>query len=271
MIDRDRYTVTMQVGIGMPEDELRQELAACKQKIGELERQLANNTAGIRQTNQDLQQFAYVASHDFREPLRAIVSYTQLLEMRYGKQLDAAAHEFMKQVITSAHRMSDLVDGLVSYSRVSSTEVAGRGRVSVNGVLAGVMLKMDRTIREAGATIQCGDLPELMAEEQSLERLFQELIANSLVYRSAQPPDIRIHAREDGEFWEFAVADNGIGIDPAYHERIFGLFKRLHGPNIPGVGLGLTISRKIVEQHGGRMWVESKLGQGTTFRFTLPA
>jgi light-regulated signal transduction histidine kinase (bacteriophytochrome) len=255
----------------MPEDDLRQELAACRDKIAELERQLAENTAGVRQSNQDLQQFAYVASHDFREPLRAIVSYTQLIEMRYGKQLDEAAHDFMKQVLNSAQRMTDLVDGLVSYSRISTVENVGRERVNLNGVLAGVMLKLDRTIRETGATIHCGELPEASGEEQSMERLFQELITNSLVYRSDQPPIIDIAAVEKDEFWEFAITDNGIGIDAQYHERIFGLFKRLHGPSIPGVGLGLAICRKIVERHGGKIWVESQAGQGSTFRFTLPA
>jgi light-regulated signal transduction histidine kinase (bacteriophytochrome) len=254
----------------MSEDELRQELAACRRKIAELERQLEENTAGVRQSNQELQQFAYVASHDFREPLRAIVSYTQLIELRYGKQLDEAAHDFMKQVVDSAHRMSNLVDGLVSYSRINTLETVAHVRVNLNGVLAGVMLKLDRMIGETGATIDCGELPEVSGEEQALERLFQELITNSLIYRSELPPVVNITAVEKGKFWEFAVADNGIGIDPQYHERIFGLFKRLHGQTIPGVGLGLAICRKIVERDGGRIWVESQVGQGSTFRFTLP-
>jgi light-regulated signal transduction histidine kinase (bacteriophytochrome) len=254
----------------MSEDELRQELAACRRKIAELEQQLEENTAVVRQSNQELQQFAYVASHDFREPLRAIVSYTQLIELRYGKLLDEAAHDFMKQVVDSAHRMGNLVDGLVSYSRINTSEAVRRERVNLNGVLAGVMLKLDKMIGETGATIDCGELPKVSGEEQSLERLFQELITNSLVYRSGQPPVISISAIEKGQFWEFAVVDNGIGIDPQYHERIFGLFKRLHGQSIPGVGLGLAICRKIVERDGGRIWVESQVGQGSTFRFTLP-
>ena len=254
----------------MAEDELRQELEACRRRIAELERQLADLQSNLMDQGNDLQQFAHAAAHDFREPLRAIVNYTQLIELRYGAQLDEKAHEFMKQVVKSAHRMGDLVDGLVSYSRLTAAEVVVRERVNLNGVLAGVMLKLDKMIRETDASIESGDLPQVPGEEQSLERLFQELITNSLVYRSEQSPKVRIAAVEKNDCWEFACTDNGIGIDPQYHERIFGLFKRLHGPNIPGVGLGLAICRKIVERHGGKMWVESQAGQGSSFRFTLP-
>jgi light-regulated signal transduction histidine kinase (bacteriophytochrome) len=255
----------------MREDELRQQLDACQRKVAELERRLVENTAAMRQSNEDLRQFAYVASHDFREPLRAIVSYTQLIERRYGKDLDEPAHEFMRQVISSANRLSQLADGLLSYSRVSTAETISFDRVSLTGVLAGVLLKLDQNIRESDASIEFGELPDVFGEEQALERLFNELIANALLYRSEQRPQVNIAAREDGEFWLFAVSDNGIGIEPAYHDRIFGLFKRLHSRSIPGTGLGLAICRRIVERHGGKMWVESQAGQGTTFRFTLPA
>lgn len=254
----------------MAEDELSRELEACRHRIADLERQLADRQSDLLDQGKDLQQFAHVAAHDFREPLRAIVNYTQLIELRYGARLDEKAHEFMEQVVNSAHRMGDLVDGLVSYSRVTAAEAVIRERVNLNGVLAGVMLKLDKNIRETGASIKSSDLPEVSGEEQSLDRLFQELITNALVYRSEKPPNVRIGAVEKDDCWEFEVTDDGIGIDPRYHERIFGLFKRLHGPNIPGVGLGLAICRKIVERHGGKLWVESQAGQGSTFRFTLP-
>jgi len=261
----------MRAGSTLSESELREQLSACQLKIAELEQQLANNTDGIRQSNEDLKQFAYVASHDFREPLRAIVSYTQLVERRYGGLLDETGLEFLKQVVRSAHHMNDLVDGLLSYSRASAVESNSFGRVNLNGVLAGVLLKLDGKIRESGASIDLGELPEVSGEEQSLDRLFYELIANALLYRGDQPPRVGILATEEGAFWQFAVTDNGIGIDAAYHDRIFGLFKRLHGRSTPGIGLGLAICRKIVERHGGSIWVESQPGHGTNFRFTLPA
>lgn len=271
MANDARCQLTARLIGSMQEIELQEQLTACKRKIAELEQRLADDEARVKQSSEDLKQFAYVASHDFREPLRAIVSYTQLIELRYGKQLDASAHEFMKHVVNSAHHMNALVDGLMSYSRVSSVEPLANGRVSLEGVLAGVKLKLDEQIRGSGATIEHGELPQVQGEEQSLDRLFYELIANALLYRGEQAPKVQISANETGEFWEFTVTDNGVGIDQAYHDRIFGLFKRLHGRNIPGIGLGLAICRKIVERHGGSIGVESQAGHGTTFRFTLPA
>ena len=255
----------------LPKTELLEQLNACQRKIAELEQQLANNTANSRQSIEDLKQFAYVAAHDLREPLRSIVSYTQLVERRYGAQLDGTALEFLQQVVNSAHHMTDLVDGLTSYSRALAVETDALRRVNLTGVLAGVVLKLDSKIKECGATIELGELPAVLGEEQSLERLFYELIANAMLYRSEQPPRAKITATEAGEFWEFCVMDNGIGIDAAYHDRIFGLFKRLHNRSTPGIGLGLAICRRIVERHGGSIRVESQLGHGSTFRFTLPA
>src|SRR5271154_819684 len=197
----------------MAEDELRQELEACQRQIAELERQLADRQSNLLDQGKDLQQFASVAAHDFREPLRNIISYTQLIELRYSAQLDDKAHEFMKQVIAAASRMSDLVDGFVRYSRATAAEPVVRERVNLNGVLAGVMLKLDKKIRETGASIESDELPEVSGEEQPLERLFQELIANSLLYRSEQPPRVRLTAVEKDNCWEFEVTDNGIGID----------------------------------------------------------
>jgi len=192
------------------------------------------------------------------------------MELRYGKQLDEAAHEFLNHIVASAHSMNALVDGLVSYY-ASAVDPDSLIHISLDGVLAGVVLKLDKRIRNAGAIVECGSLPEVRGEEQSLNRLFYELIANALLYRGDQPPTVKISATAAGEFWEFAVTDNGAGIDSAYHDRIFGLFKRLHDRSIPGVGLGLAISRKSVEGHGGKLWVESQAGHGATFRFTLPA
>ncbi len=255
----------------IPETELLEQLNACQRKIAELEQQIANQTGSIRESTEDLKQFAYVASHDFREPLRSIVSYTQLVERRYGAQLDGTALEFLQQVVSAAHHLTDLVDGLTSYSRASAVETHALRRVDLTGVLAGVILKLDSKIKECGATIEFGELPEVLGEEQSLDRLFYELIANALLYRTEQPPRVNIAATEAGDFWQFSVTDNGIGIDATYHDRIFGLFKRLHGRSTPGIGLGLAICRRIVERHGGRIWVEPEPGQGTTFRFTLPA
>lgn len=237
----------------------------------DLERRVEERTAELRRSVEDLQQFAYVSSHDLQEPLRTIIGYTQLIEQRYKDRLDGDASEFLEYITDAAHRMNALVRDLLSYSRVANAENLYMQQVDINGVVAGAQLNLMRAIEETDAVITCHSLPTLLGDETQLAQLFQNIIANAIKFRGDQPARIDISAEERDEFWLFSIADNGVGIDPVYHERIFGLFKRLHGREIPGSGLGLAICRKIVEKHHGRIWVESEVGRGSVFFFTLPA
>lgn len=237
----------------------------------ELEKRVEERTADLRRSNDDLRQFAYVSSHDLQEPLRTIISYTQLLEHRYRQSLDTDAREFMTYVVEAAQRMSVLINDLLSYSRVVNAESFPMRPVNIPGVVEGVLLNLMKAVKENGASVAYDELPTVLGDETQLIQLFQNLIGNAIKYRGADSPKIHISAEDMGERWLFSIRDNGIGIDPPYHDRIFGLFKRLHGRDVPGTGLGLAICRKIVEKHHGRIWVESALGQGAVFRFTLPA
>ena len=262
-------------GFADQELKFREALIASNEQIRtlntELEHRVEERTADLRRSNEDLQQFAYVSSHDLQEPLRTIISYTQLLEHRYGKSLDADAREFMAYVVDAAQRMSVLINDLLSYSRVVNVESLPLRPVSVPGVVEAVRLNLLKAINESAATVTYTDLPSVLGDETRLVQLFQNLIGNAIKYRGPDPPRIHISAEDLGDEWLFSVSDNGIGIDPAYHERVFGLFKRLHGRDVPGTGLGLAICRKIAEKHHGKIWVESELGKGSVFRFTLPA
>jgi len=256
-------------------EELTKKLAEREAREAELvagfEKRVEERTAELRRSNEDLQQFAYVSSHDLQEPLRTIVGYTQLLEHRCKEKLDDDAKEFMAYIVDAAQRMSALVNDLLSYSRVANVERVPLRRVETSGVVAGVELNLMKAVSESGAVIKSEDLPVVMGDETQLSQLFQNLIGNAIKYRGTDPPKIQIKAEDQGDYWLFSITDNGIGIDAAYHERIFGLFKRLHGRDVPGTGLGLAICRKIVEKHQGRIWVESELGKGSVFYFTLPA
>jgi len=224
----------------------------------------------LKRSNAELGQFAYVASHDLQEPLRMVSSYTQLLQRRYGDRLDGDAREFMAYVVDGAARMKQLIEDLLAYSRVGT-----RGRefhaVASDAPLRRALFNLKSAIDEAGASVSYEGLPTLEADELQLTQLFQNLIGNALKFRSASVPRISIFAKEKETEWEFGVKDNGIGIEPQYFERIFMVFQRLHNKGeYPGTGIGLAICKKVVERHGGRIWVESQLGQGTTFYFTLP-
>jgi PAS domain S-box-containing protein len=224
----------------------------------------------LKRSNAELGQFAYVASHDLQEPLRMVSSYTQLLQRRYGDRLDGDAREFMAYIVDGAARMKQLIEDLLAYSRVGT-----RGRefhaVATDAPLRRALLNLKSAIDEAGATVSYEGLPTLEADELQLAQLFQNLIGNALKFRSASVPRIYISSTEKENEWEFAVRDNGIGIESQYFERIFMVFQRLHNKgDYPGTGIGLAICKKVVERHGGRIWVESQLGEGATFYFTLP-
>ena len=225
----------------------------------------------LRRSNEELERFASVASHELREPLRTVASYVALLERRYGDKLDPAATEFIAIAVDGAKRMQRMVDDLLSYSRVGSR--GGEMVPTDSGVAFDIALKsLGATIAEADARVESSELPVVLADPIQLQRLFTNLIGNAVKFRGTERPLVRIAAARDGAFWRFTVTDNGIGIDPKDSERIFVIFQRLHlREEYPGTGIGLAICRKIVERHGGRIWVESTLGSGSTFVFTLPA
>lgn len=235
----------------------------------ELEQRVRERTSELTRANEELKQFAYAASHDLREPLRTIASYTQLLNRRYGGKLDDDAQEFMKYIIESVQRMDLLLNDLLAYSHQLKAQQS-LAEVSTEAVLAGVLMNLDTAIKNSGAQITHDPLPELYSDFVQLTQIFQNLISNSIKYRGDNPPRIHVSAEETEDDWVFSVRDNGIGIDPKYHEQIFGIFKRLHGREFPGTGIGLALVKRIVEKHGGRIWVESETGKGATFRFTLP-
>ncbi|MCF6157116.1 MAG: HAMP domain-containing protein [wastewater metagenome] len=246
-------------------DALSKEIAERKR----VEKQLKRYTAELNRSNEELQNFAYVASHDLQEPLRMISSYLQLLERRYKDKLDKDACEFIAYAVDGASRLQNLINGLLEYSRVD-TRGKHFGPADCEIILKRVLSHLKITIEESNATVTHDPLPVVLADDTQIPQVFQNLISNAIKFRGEEPPRIHISARPEGNEWIFSVRDNGIGIEPEYKERIFTIFKRLHGREYPGVGLGLSICRKIILRHGGRMWVESEYGKGTTFYFTLP-
>lgn len=232
--------------------------------------ELERRTKELSRSNQELEQFAYVASHDLQEPLRMVASYTQLIAQRYRSKLDADADEFIEFAVDGATRMQAIINDLLMLSRVGTRNLAftrGDSKSSLDRALANLRL----VISETGAEIICGTLPVVDADGSQLTQLFQNLIGNALKFHGDHSPLVRIGAeKQDGE-WVFYVSDNGIGIAPEHFERIFLMFQRLHGKReYPGTGIGLTICKKIVEKHGGKIWIESVQGKGTTFYFTVP-
>lgn len=227
----------------------------------------------IARSNDDLQQFAYVASHDLQEPLRMVASFLQLLERRHGPQLDASAREYIQFAVDGAVRMKQLIEDLLAFSRVDSRGVALES-VDLGKIAQAACDNLVTAIADSGGQIQQETaLPMVQGDEAQLTRLLQNLIGNALKYRAGSRfPQIVLSARPQGDFWQICVRDNGIGIAPEYHDRIFMIFQRLHGiGTYEGTGIGLAICKRIVERHGGEIWVESQEEVGSSFFFTLPA
>jgi two-component system CheB/CheR fusion protein len=224
----------------------------------------------LQTTNAELQHFAYALTHDLQEPLRMVVNFTELLAQEYAGKLGKDADKFISYSVAGALRIEALLKALLAYWEVSERERGKLTSIDCGVVLAKTLFNLQAAIAESGATVTSDPLPAVVAEEVQLMQLFQNLISNSIKYRGREAPKIHVSAERDGEGWLFAVRDNGIGIAPEDAERVFGMFKRLHGSEIPGTGIGLAICKKVVERQGGRIWVESEVGHGATFKFTIP-
>jgi signal transduction histidine kinase len=233
------------------------------------EAQLARTVVELARSNEDLAQFASVASHDLQEPLRAVAGCVELLAQGYRGKLDAEADELIRHTLEGTRRMQSLIHDLLSYSRVN-TSGKGLAPTNANSALDRALDNLTSSLGESNAVVIRDLLPTLPADPTQLTQLFQNLIANGLKFHGEHRPEIKILATQKDGVWLFSVSDNGIGIEPQYRDLIFVLFQRLHSRNAyPGTGIGLAICKRIVERHGGRIWVESELGKGSTFYFTL--
>ncbi|HTW64952.1 MAG TPA: ATP-binding protein [Bryobacteraceae bacterium] len=242
--------------------------APAKEKaIQDLEERLLSEQ---KRHHEDFRQFAYAVSHDLREPVRMIVSYAQLLDRRYRAQLDGDGLDFMREIVDATQRMDRFLGDLLTYSHQFRDMGQPLETVDAEGALEGALLTLEPRIRESGAQITHDPLPSVPYDFAQLNQIFRQLIANAITFHGPETPAIHIAATDTGDLIRFSVRDNGIGIDPSYQNQIFGVFKRLHGREYPGTGIGLAICKRIVEQGGGQIWVESAAGQGSTFYFTIP-
>ncbi len=232
---------------------------------------LQRSNQELRQANLELEQFAYSASHDLQEPLRMVGIYTQMLKKKYEGRLDANADEYIGYTVEGATRMEQLIRDLLLYTRSTALKQPPQATVDSTAALARALANLRALIEESGAVIDHNGLPPVHIHAVHLQQLFQNLIGNALKYRSDAPPRIAVQAQREPEAWLFSVADNGIGLDQQYAEHIFGIFKRLHHTGeYSGTGIGLAICKKIVESYGGRIWVDSEIGKGSTFFFSVP-
>ena len=224
----------------------------------------------LRRANEDLNQFAFAASHDLQEPLRMITSYSQLLIKDYEGNLNGDAALCVDFITKGTKQMQALLADLLSFTEIGSKSGDSHDFVDLNQVVETALRNLGPAIEESGAVVTCSELPAVPGYDTRFVQLFQNLIGNGLKYHGEDPPRIAVSVEQKGAEWLFAVADNGMGIEPEYYQTIFGVFKRLHGKSIPGTGIGLAICQRVVERCGGRIWVESEIGRGTTFYFTLP-
>ena len=272
-IENLRRKHELEIRVNDRTEELLKANALLEHELGErrrAEEKLAQQAKELARSNAELEQFAYVASHDLQEPLRLISSYTHLLEKRYKGKLDADADEFIGYTVESTTRMQRLISDLLAYSRVSM-HARPFDQVDLNEALKQALFNLQIAIEETQALITQDNLPVLNVDAAQMAQLFQNLIGNAIKFHGQEPPRIHVSARQAGEMWIIAVKDNGIGINPRFSDRIFVLFQRLHDRNeYSGTGIGLAICKRIVERHQGKIWVDSEPGQGATFYFTLP-
>jgi signal transduction histidine kinase len=252
-------------------ESMRRQILAELTKVQELNQRLDAQTTELRRSNSDLEQFAYVASHDLQEPLRKVSSFCELLAKRYGGKLDDRADQYIHFAVDGARRMSVLINDLLAFSRIGRTATGKWSQLDCSELLAQALRNLDEVITQTGATITHGPLPIVVGEASLLTTVFQNLVGNAIKFRVEQPPQIHITAAAEGDFWSFRVQDNGIGIDPAYAEKIFAIFQRLHSKEAyPGTGIGLALCRKIIDYHHGRIWLDAAATSGSAFCFTLP-
>ena len=235
-----------------------------------LERQVEVRTADLQRRNQNLEEIAYAASHDLQEPLRAVAGYCQLLLLDYATDLPAEARDYLEKAVLGAQRMSAMIKGILQFARATNSAEPLQP-IDVNLCYLDALASLEAVIDETHATVMRGELPTVVSDRVLLTQLLQNLIGNALKYRSERPVVVMVNARRNGDEWLFSVADNGLGIPADSRERVFSMFKRMHtGRPIPGTGIGLPLCRQIVEHHGGRIWIESNEGEGSTVYFTLP-
>ena len=232
--------------------------------------QLNESLKELKRSNSELKNFAYVASHDLQEPLRMVISFSQLLENRYKDRLDDQANEFIEFIVDGAQHMKILIDDLLAYSKVTS-KIEELESVDLEKVLSGVLSNLAVSIDKNKASITHDKLPVVYADSSQMGQVFQNLISNAIKFRGQTTPKINISVKKDKKEWIFDVSDNGIGIDSKYQKQVFDVFKRLHTrEEYPGTGIGLSIVKKIIIHQGGQIWIESEPGKGTTFYFTIP-
>ncbi|HUT12464.1 MAG TPA: ATP-binding protein [Thermoguttaceae bacterium] len=256
-----------------PGELLRHVHRACRERVdryaADLEAAVAQRTEELARSNTELEDFASVVAHDLRSPLLTISGYCQILQEEYEDRFEEASREYLHHIVEGAGRMNRLIEDLLDYSRVGRSEEPFQP-VDLESVLTETRANLDAAIRQNNAQLRSDPLPTVAGDETQLLQLFQNLIGNAIKFRRDADPVVRLSVSQGADHWQFAVADNGIGIEPNHFNRVFQVFHQLNGKEYPGTGIGLAICKKTVERHGGRIWLESQLGQGTTFYFTLP-
>jgi len=253
---------------------LRHVHRACLERVDryalDLERAVAQRTEELARSNHELENFASVVAHDLRSPLLTISGYCQLLQEEFGEELHKSAHDYLCQIINGTARMNRLIEDLLEYSRAARSEHPPEW-VDMDSVVVQAKANLEASIRAHHASVEVGPMPKILGDQTQLVQVFQNLIGNAIKFRrEGEPPRIRLSASHDGAAWQFAGEDNGIGIEKEHFDSIFQTFHRLHGQEYPGTGIGLAVCKKIIERHGGRIWLDSVCGRGTTFYFSLP-
>jgi PAS domain S-box-containing protein len=250
--------------------EIRELNGKLEQRVAERTAELMESVEALRRSNDDLNQYVYAASHDLQEPMRLVALYSQMLDKKHGSELGDQAQKYLSYVLNGALRMESLLKDLLAYSQLGSFGEAPASPVACGDVMRKVVLNLQASIEQNGAFVTWNGLPTVVADEVRLVQLFQNLVGNAIKYRRQEAPRIHVDAKRRLVDWLFSVQDNGIGIKPEYAQQIFGIFKRLHGNKYPGTGIGLAICQRIVESYGGRIWLDSVPGEGSSFYFTFP-